>query len=357
MWCACCDATGGWTRRNFLRVLGQAALATGVVPMAARAFTIFDEATDVAIGREVDPEILKQYGYYEKPELQNYVAEVGQRVVAVSGTRFQFQFKVVDSPVVNAFALPGGFVYITRGILALMNDEAQLAGVLGHESTHVNSRHGAKLMTKALGSQVATLAGVGAAAVVGHGSAVSAVAAISNHLTNYMLLGYGREYETEADEVGLRHARHAGYDPRRMVALFRDMRRQEIMTGQTLYHGFEATHPDTPIRIAKADTVAEMLLPEGGPVVVKTAEYRLQLDGLTYGEAKAQQWLRTYVVQPGDTLASIAAAELGDAGRRFEIASLNDLRDDAVVAPGLPLKLIVHSPHPPKPHELQLAPN
>ena len=105
----------------------------------------------MTIGREADPEILKQFGYYDSPDLHNYVAQVGQRVVAASDTRFSFQFKVVDHQSVNAMALPGGFVYVTRGILGEMNDEAQFAGILGHEATHVNSRHGAKLMTKALG--------------------------------------------------------------------------------------------------------------------------------------------------------------------------------------------------------------
>jgi predicted Zn-dependent protease len=346
MWCALCDAAAGWSRRRFMQVLGQAALATGALPGVARAFTIMDESADVTIGREADPEILKQFGYYENPDLQNYVADVGQRVVGVSDSRFSFQFKVLDHPSVNAMALPGGFVYITRGILALMNDEAQLAGVLGHEATHVNSRHGAKLMTKALGSQLATLVGVGAAAASGGGgSAVSAVAMIANHMSTYMLLGYGRDYETEADEVGLRHARRAGYDPRRTISLFRAMRRTEIMTGQRLYHGFDATHPDTPIRIAKADTMANLLVSEAGgsSMEVKAADYRMHLDGLRYGEAKAQRRIRIYVARPGDTLGSIAKAELQDEGRRFEMATLNDLRDDASVAPGTPLKLVVSS--------------
>ena len=168
-WCALCATDGGWSRRRFLSVMAKAGLAVGLLPRTGGAFTVFDESADVTIGREADPEILKQFGYYDSPDLQNYVAQVGQRVVAVSDTRFSFQFKVVDHPSVNAMALPGGFVYVTRGILGEMNDEAQLAGILGHEATHVNSRHGAKLMTKALGSQIATILGVGAAAVASRG--------------------------------------------------------------------------------------------------------------------------------------------------------------------------------------------
>jgi len=130
-WCALCAGNGGgWSRRQFLLAVSQACVALGGLPRPAAGFSVYDEAGDVTIGREADPEILKRFGYYESPDLQNYVAQVGERVVAASDTRFNFQFKVVDHPSINAMALPGGFIYITRGILALMNDEAQLAGIL-----------------------------------------------------------------------------------------------------------------------------------------------------------------------------------------------------------------------------------
>ena len=341
-WCTLCAAeAGGWSRRRFLLAFSQACLAVGLLPRRARGFSIYDESGDPTIGREADPEILKRFGYYESPDLQNYVAQVGQRVVAASDTRFTFQFKVVDDTSINAMALPGGFVYVTRGILAELNDEAQLAGILGHEATHVNSRHAAKLMTKAMATQIATLLGVGAAAAAGSGSAANAVAMISNHLTNYMLLGYGREYELEADEVGLRYARHAGYDPRRMVVFLRWMRRNDLLRGQRLYHGFDATHPDTATRIAKADTMAQLLVAEPGPLEIRANEFVAHLDGLRYGETKDRRRIRTYLVRPGDTLASVARDELKNEGRRYELASLNDLRDDAALTPGSRLKLLV----------------
>lgn len=341
-WCAvCASGSNGWSRRQFLLALGQACAATALLPRSAAAYTIMDEAGDVKLGREADPEILKRFGYYDNPDLQNYIAQIGQ-VVATSGdTRFGFQFKVVDQSYVNAMALPGGFVYLTRGMLAQLNDEAQLAGVLGHEITHVNSRHGAKLLTKAFGAQLATLIGVGAAAAAGGGTAVTGVAMIANHITNYMLLGYGRDYELEADEVGLRRAHRAGYDPRRMVVFLKDLRRSEILRGQSTYHGFEATHPDTAIRIAKADTMASLLASEGGAMEVRADNFKAHLDQLRYGETKDQLRLKVYTVKAGDSLASIARAELGDESRRFEMASLNGLRDDSALTPGSRLKLVV----------------
>jgi predicted Zn-dependent protease len=300
-----------------------------------------DEATDVNIGREADPQILKQFGYYDSPDLQNYIAQIGLHVASWGDSRFSFQFKVVDQAYVNAMALPGGFIYVTRGMLAEMNDEAQLAAILGHEITHVNSRHGAKLLTKALGAQLATLAGVGAAAAAGSGSAATGVAMISSHITNYMLLGYGRDYELEADEVGLRRAHRAGYDPQRMVTFLRSLRRSEILHGQSTYHGFEATHPDTAVRIAKADTMATLLVSEGGTLEVRADNYKTHLDKLKYGETKEELRLKVYTVKAGDTLAGIAREEMGDEGRRFQLASLNGLRDDAIPTPGSRLKLVV----------------
>lgn len=354
-WCVSCGGgSGGWGRRDFLRALGQACLAVGVAPSLASPQTIMDETSDVKIGREADPMILKQFGYYDGPDLQNYVAQVGRRVVSRADARFNFEFKVVDQSYVNAMALPGGFIYVSRGMLAELNEEAQLAGILGHEITHVNSRHGAKLLTKALGAQLATLIGVGAAAASGSGAAASGVVMISNHITNYMLLGYGREFELEADEVGLRYSHRAGYDPRRLVVFLKQLRRMEILRGQALYHGFEASHPDTAIRIAKADTMSNLLIAEGGALEVRADQYKAQLDRLRYGEAKDQLRMKVYMVKPGDTLASIARVEMGDEGRRFEMATLNGLPDGAVLTPGSRLKLIVKRSEVDKALELQL---
>jgi predicted Zn-dependent protease len=126
-----------------------------------------------------------------------------------------------------------------------------------------------------------------------------------------------------------------------MVTFLRWMRRNDLLRGQRLYHGFDATHPDTATRIAKADTMATLLVAERGPLEIRTNEFRVHLDGLRYGEAKDQRRIRTYTVRPGDTLASIAKTELNNEGRRFELASLNDLRDDATLTPGTCLKLVV----------------
>jgi predicted Zn-dependent protease len=126
-----------------------------------------------------------------------------------------------------------------------------------------------------------------------------------------------------------------------MVTFLQDMRRSEILHGQSMYHALEATHPDTRTRIAKADTMANLLVSEGGPLEVKADNYKAHLDRLRYGEDKEELRLRIYTVKAGDTLAGIARAEMGDEGRRFQLASLNGLRDDAALTPGSRLKLVV----------------
>ena len=109
-WCAnCAVESAGWHRRQLLWALGGAALTTTLLPRSGRAYSLIDEVDDVKMGREADPEILKQFGYYDNPDLQNYLAQIGLQVAASGDSRFNFQFKVVDQSYINAMALPGGF--------------------------------------------------------------------------------------------------------------------------------------------------------------------------------------------------------------------------------------------------------
>lgn len=168
-------------------------------------FMMFSEQQEISFGKEADPDVRWQFGgAYDDSQLQNYVNSVGQKVAAVSDrSNIPYHFAIVNSSDINAFALPGGYVYITRGLLARMDNEAELASVLGHEIGHVNARHSMKRMQNTLGFNMA-LAILDQAAsgsqnyqknrgLIKTGSSV-AFAAVS--------LGYGRDDELEADSLG-----------------------------------------------------------------------------------------------------------------------------------------------------------
>lgn len=251
----CCNGVG---RRKFLLLVAGSLLAS-MAPRRAYSFiSIISEADESEIGKKADQEILGRFGRYRDQQLQAYVESIGQRLLSGIGpTSFRYSFKIVDMSDVNAMALPGGYIYITRGMLAMLNSEAQLAGVFGHEIGHVTSRHAAKQLTKALGAQILSL-GLVAASPGGRQNA-GEWARVSAALSDNVLMGYGREAELEADELGLRTAYRAGYDPGEMVAFLNAMKMKERLEALG-YHGFKGTHPETIDRVVKAETMAPFSL-------------------------------------------------------------------------------------------------
>ena len=182
----------------FVTVVAAAACATNPAT-GLREFSLMSEAQEIALGRESDAQIREEMGVYDDPELQRYVSGIGLRLAKLSERpALPWQFTVVDQPAINAFALPGGFIYITRGILPYLDNEAELAGVLGHEIGHVTARHSVQQMS------AATAAGVGATLleifvpVLRNQAGDAAI----NALGNVLLSGYGRDHELEADRLG-----------------------------------------------------------------------------------------------------------------------------------------------------------
>lgn len=330
----------GWiiTRRTFL--VFAAATTLGVsIPQRASGLSIISEAEENEIGRKADDEILRRFGRYPDQELQAYVESIGQRLLeGIGPTSFRYSFKVVDVPEVNAMALPGGYIYVTRGMMAMLNSEAQLAGVLGHEIGHASARHAAKQLTKAFGAQILSL-GLMALSPGGRENA-GGWANVSSAISSHILLGYGREAELEADELGLRLANRVGYDPREMVAFLRAMKVKERLEALG-YHGFQGTHPETTDRIVKAETMATILFVQsGGSLEVKANEYKAHLDGLVYGAKQDNRRLRIYGAKAGETPASVAREVLGDQQLAWQVANLNGIKETTVFREGDQVKLL-----------------
>jgi predicted Zn-dependent protease len=341
-WCAGCSLPS-LTRRQVLRAAAAAAAAV-LLPRPARAFPILGPPQEEEIGRNAHPDIVKRFGVLDSPSLQAFVARIGQRLVEEAEyTGFEYRFTALDSPEVNAFALPGGFIYVTRGLLTGANSEAEVATVLGHEIGHVTSHHAAKQLTRAYGLQFLTL-GLIALSPGGREHAAK-WATLSSELFRRILLGYGREAELESDEKGIRYAFRAGYDARQMVAFFRILQLKARLAG-VAYHAFDATHPDTIERIDRARVLAEVIGPGAGAELrVAADEYKARLEGLAYGEKGLGRRLHVHTVAAGETLPAIVHQTYGSDARVYEVALLNGLRrEDEPLAPGQRLKLVVEGP-------------
>lgn len=255
-------------------------------------FVLMSEDAEIAIGRKNHPVILKQYGLYDDPGLQKYVQRVGTQLASKSHRQnLIYRFSILDSAQVNAFALPGGYIYITRGLLAYLNSEAALAAVLGHEIGHVTARHGVRQQT------AATLKGILGIIITSRtGSRIARDA--TNILTTALVRGYGREQELEADKLGAQYLARAGYSPKAMIDVIRVLKNQESLEKELakkehrepqIYHGVFATHPDNDKRLQKVIQHASVFKPTGlTSRKLSRNEFLQQLDGLVFGDSEQQ---------------------------------------------------------------------
>lgn len=193
--------------------------------------SVMSEEAEAAEGAKAHAEVLKEYGVVANPALQAYVNGIGQKLATQSHrSQLQWHFTVLDSPEINAFALPGGYVYITRGILAYLDSEADLAGVLGHEIGHVTARHGAQRATRQQDAGLGVLAASVLGAVLesqGFGGAGRLAGDLSQTVAAGYIASYGREQELQADALGAEYLSRVRYDPRNMVDVIRVLKAQE----------------------------------------------------------------------------------------------------------------------------------
>jgi predicted Zn-dependent protease len=215
-----------------------------------RQLNFLSEAEEIAIGRQNDAEVRREMGVYDNPELQRYVSDVGQRLAALSHRpNLPWTFTIVDHPAVNAFALPGGFIYLTRGILPYLDDEAELAGVLGHEIGHVTARHAAQQYTRAATGNIGlAILGIFVPATQPFGS-------VSSTALSFAFLKYGRDAERESDRLGIDYASKGGWDPTAVPRFLQTLSRMDELNERGVPNWL-STHPDPGARVAETQPIA-----------------------------------------------------------------------------------------------------
>jgi predicted Zn-dependent protease len=199
--------------------------------------TAMDERSELAAGKKAHEDVLKEYGVYPDARLQAYVNEIGQKLARQSHrANIPWTFTVLDSPEINAFALPGGYVYITRGILAYMESEADMAGVIGHEIGHVTARHGAQRATRAqnagLGVLAATVLGAVLESKAGMSGGTELLGQVAQGAAAGYVAKYSREQELQADTLGAEYLARSQYDPRNMIDVIRVLKLQEAFAAE-----------------------------------------------------------------------------------------------------------------------------
>ncbi|RAU23138.1 Zn-dependent protease [Paramagnetospirillum kuznetsovii] len=252
-------------------------------------FNIMSAEEEAKLGADEHPKILGQFGgVYDDPKVQAYVAGIGQRLVKNTETPgATFHFTVVNSPIVNAFALPGGYVYVSRGLLALADDEAELAGVVGHEIGHVTGRHTAQRYSQAVAANLAT--GI-LGAVVGVVTGVNGLGDLAGLGAAAYIQGYSRDQESEADGLGIRYMNISGWKPDAMATFLGKLRDQSrldaVLAGRSPdavdEYSMFASHPRTLDRVKDAAAAAD----KGGnhQGAVGRDGYLAHMDGLLIGD-------------------------------------------------------------------------
>ena len=237
------------------------------------------------MGASSDPQILSFFGLYEDEKLQKFIEQKGKKMASISHRPdLPYEFKIVDSPVVNAFAVPGGYIYFTRGIMAHFNNEAEFAGVLGHEIGHVTARHSAKQYSKATLAQVGMLAGM----VIS--PEFRQFADLANTGVSLLFLKFGRDAEEQSDQLGVAYSTKIGYDAQQMAGFFNTLKKMQEQSGAEPVPTFMSTHPHPQDRFERVQKLTEKWqdrLNVNDPKVNRDRYLQL-IDGLVYGQDPRQ---------------------------------------------------------------------
>lgn len=319
------------TMRTLLAVTLLVVVAACAVNPATgrRELMLVSESQEIQMGREADPQVTATYGLVDDPELQRYVSDLGLRLAATSERPgLPWSFRVVDDPMVNAFALPGGFIYMTRGILAHFDSEAELAGVLGHEIGHVTARHSASQMTRQQLQQGVLVTGmIFSERVREYGGLAMAGLQIMN-------LSYSRADESESDRLGLRYISGVGYDPDAMIGVFQMLAQAGGGGEGGRLPEWQLTHPYPENREAQMrDVIAESGMSRDGQI--NRDRYLDMLDGMVFGQNPRQGYfLGTRFLHPDLAFELTYPAGWSTVNQTTAVGAISP-NEDAIVVLGL----------------------
>jgi predicted Zn-dependent protease len=297
--------SGDLMRRTLLSLMLASLLLTGcgspvLNPVSGQPErSVMSEASEIAEGQKAHSQVLQEYGVVKNTRLQVYVNDLGQRLAKLSHrSQLPWHFTVLDSPEINAFALPGGYVYVTRGLLAYMDSESDLAGVIGHEIGHVTARHGAQRATRQQDAGLGVLAATVLGAVLesrGMAGAGEAASQLSQTVASGYIASYGREQELQADSLGAEYLARSNYDPRNMINVITELKNQErFAADQARAEGHAAaagnswlsSHPSNDQRLQAISQLATQY--QGSYSDAGRSRYLQVINGLAFGEGAEQ---------------------------------------------------------------------
>ncbi len=249
---------------------------------------LMTESQEVEMGKQYDPTVIATFGLYEDKELQSFIETKGAELGRISHRPdLQYHFRILDSPVVNAFAVPGGYLYFTRGILAQLNSEAELVGVMGHEMGHVTARHTASQQSKQQLGQLLLAGGMIAS------EEFRQFADYASQGMQLLFLKFSRDHEKQADELGVQYSTELGYDAHQMANFFNVLNKMQTSTESGGVPTFLSTHPNPGDRYKDVNREATMWQDslKHSNWTVNADNYLKMIDGLVYGEDPRQGYV------------------------------------------------------------------
>ncbi|MBK8346697.1 MAG: M48 family metalloprotease [Saprospiraceae bacterium] len=252
--------------------------------------SLMSESQEIAMGKDNDPAIVAQFGLYENPTLQAFITAKGKEMAAISHRpNLPYEFKILDSPIVNAFAVPGGYVYFTRGIMGHFNNEAEFTGVLGHEIGHITAKHAARQQRDQILAQIGLMGGMI------FSEQFRKFADVAQQGMGLLFLKFSRDHESESDKLGVEYSTKIGYDAHQMAGFFNTLKKLSGEGGAI--PTFLSTHPDPGDRYNKVNMMATDIQKNMDPATLKINRnnYLRMIDGIIHGEDPKQGYAENNV--------------------------------------------------------------